>query len=186
MVSVGALMLSRLIRQAERLPLHQAIEDRLFIMAGSDGDLNARDWRMADTDLALATAALRAAEDLLALGVSVAPDAPRRGPKWEWDGHAGHFIGASRCLFRLNTRVGRYRISTVGDWFPARAADADEPEALAMNGATHETQVFEVDEFGERLELGMTAETLYYHNDADATAGHFALCQKYEALQAQP
>ena len=33
-------------------------------------------------------------------------------------GYAGHLSDAAHCLFHLNTRVGDYRISTVGNWHP--------------------------------------------------------------------
>jgi hypothetical protein len=35
--------------------------------------------------------------------------------KWVWMGHSGHFILGSSCRFHLNTYVGRYIVSTVGE-----------------------------------------------------------------------
>lgn len=32
--------------------------------------------------------------------------------------HAGHFIASQWCQFRLNTYVGRYIVSTVGEYLP--------------------------------------------------------------------
>jgi len=34
--------------------------------------------------------------------------------------HAGHFIGARHCNFHLNTYVGKYIVSTIGDYWPER------------------------------------------------------------------
>jgi hypothetical protein len=38
--------------------------------------------------------------------------------KWIWMPHAGHFIGSRDCRFHLNTYVGGYIVSTVGDYWP--------------------------------------------------------------------
>jgi hypothetical protein len=40
--------------------------------------------------------------------------------KWVHMPHAGHFIGSLHCRFHLNTYVGRYIVSTVGDYWPER------------------------------------------------------------------
>lgn len=33
-------------------------------------------------------------------------------------GCPGHFIGVSSCRYRRHTQVGKFRVSTVGDYFP--------------------------------------------------------------------
>ena len=38
--------------------------------------------------------------------------------KWKWHGTAAHFIGSASCLHHVCTRVGKYVISTVGDYRP--------------------------------------------------------------------
>lgn len=38
--------------------------------------------------------------------------------KWIWMPHAGHFILGHKCRFKLNTYVGKYIISTVGEYIP--------------------------------------------------------------------
>lgn len=41
--------------------------------------------------------------------------------RWVWMGHPGHFICSYACRFHLNTYVGGYIVSTVGEWWPERA-----------------------------------------------------------------
>lgn len=48
--------------------------------------------------------------------------------EWVWMPHAVHFIFGDECRFRLNTRVGDYIISTVGEYLP----DAPVREILAQ------------------------------------------------------
>lgn len=38
--------------------------------------------------------------------------------KWIWMPHPGHFICARDCRFHLNTYVGKYIVSTVGEYLP--------------------------------------------------------------------
>lgn len=42
--------------------------------------------------------------------------------KWEWFGHAAHFICGRWCRFHLATKVGDYLISTVGEYWPERGS----------------------------------------------------------------
>jgi len=39
---------------------------------------------------------------------------------WVWMPHAGHFILSSQCQFKLNTYVGKYIVSTVGELWNVR------------------------------------------------------------------
>lgn len=41
--------------------------------------------------------------------------------KWIWMPHAGHLMIGSDCKFHLNTCVGGYIVSTVGEWWPDAA-----------------------------------------------------------------
>ena len=41
---------------------------------------------------------------------------------WVYMPHAGHLIVARECRFHLNTYVGDYIVSTVGEWWPSRAS----------------------------------------------------------------
>ncbi len=38
--------------------------------------------------------------------------------KWIWMGHPAHFICSYDCRFFLATKVGKYIVSTVGEYFP--------------------------------------------------------------------
>lgn len=101
---------------------------------------------------------------------------------WIWDGHAGHFILAYKCGFRLNTRVGNYRISTVGD-LPADGDERGEMQDIGFS-RKFETLVFPVagdgpGEVDEWLEI----DTDTYNACDDARLGHIAMCKKYAEKQ---
>ena len=38
--------------------------------------------------------------------------------KWKWYGKAGHLIVGEDCRFHLTTEIGKYLVSTVGQYFP--------------------------------------------------------------------
>ena len=61
----------------------------------------------------------------------------RKG-NWVWMPHAGHFICANKCEFHLNTYIGKYIVSTVGELWPERGvreihARICDPEWLKNN-----------------------------------------------------
>jgi hypothetical protein len=64
--------------------------------------------------------------------------------KWLFFGHQGHFYG--KCNFFIHTRIGKYRISTVGDYYDSNG----NREILSARkpNAYYETMVFEVSGFG--------------------------------------
>ena len=47
---------------------------------------------------------------------------PIKESDWKWFGHAAHFICGQWCRFHLATVVGKYLISTVGEYWPERQA----------------------------------------------------------------
>ena len=58
--------------------------------------------------------------------------------KWIWMPHPGHFILGDKCRFHLNTYVGKYIVSTVGELWNERGvreilASVDDPKWLAEN-----------------------------------------------------
>lgn len=66
---------------------------------------------------------------------------PISGEEWEWFGRPGHFIAADLCHFHLCTRVGRWLISSVGDYRP-EGPDGDLKTIGAGADAFYETYVF--------------------------------------------
>lgn len=57
---------------------------------------------------------------------------------WKWFGHAGHFICGHWCRFHLTTKVGKYLVSTVGEYWPERGsreihAQVHDPKWFAAN-----------------------------------------------------
>lgn len=103
---------------------------------------------------------------------------------WIWCGYAGHFIGASNCRMHLHTRVGDYRISTVGDYRPPHH-QGEEPEEIGW-GRTYETFVFRVVGFGQHGEGEMAdaseIDSEGYTDGLDAERGHMAMCAKYHLI----
>jgi len=127
--------------------------------------------------------------------------------KWVWMPHAGHFICSDKCQFHLNTRVGKYIISTVGEYLPdsqvreilaecrgikldgkgdAREYDWKKKagwEELGYN-RTYETMVFKSKNSNHKCcpwEIKSGAEIdMDGYKDADsAYKGHLELCNKY-------
>jgi hypothetical protein len=115
-----------------------------------------------------------------------APSVPES--EWVWCGYAGHFIGAISCRFHLSTRVGGYRVSTVGDFHPpSLPGDGEGPKEIGLR-RLYETFVFQVDGHGEHGEGDVTdwsevdAEGC---NDAtEAERIHMAMCRKWAARAA--
>ena len=57
---------------------------------------------------------------------------------WKWFGNAAHFICGSDCRFHLATKVGKYIVSTVGQYWPCRGsreihAEVRDPQWLSEN-----------------------------------------------------
>lgn len=58
--------------------------------------------------------------------------------EWKWFGHAAHFICARWCRFHMATQVGKWLVSTVGEYWPERAvreihAECHDAKWLAEN-----------------------------------------------------
>jgi hypothetical protein len=60
---------------------------------------------------------------------------------WKWFGHAGHLCVSNYCKFHLCTQVGKYLISSVGDYRPH---DNKRETIGAGPDAFYETYVFKV------------------------------------------
>lgn len=106
--------------------------------------------------------------------------------EWRWCGYPGHLIVANRCLFHLTTRVGDFRVSTVGDYRPD-GPDGERRTIGAGPDAFFETFVFRAadldnDECGNRVgEVTEWVEiaTARYATYAAAERGHMEMCRRY-------
>lgn len=101
--------------------------------------------------------------------------------KWVWMPHAGHFISGYRCCFKLNTKVGKYIISTVGelpdgDGFMDIGADR-KYETMVFPAKKSKTKCcpWEARSWGGIDFKG-------YNEAEDAYKGHLAMCRKYSKL----
>lgn len=108
----------------------------------------------------------------------------RPSGEWLWCGYGGHFIGWRNCRFHLHTRVGDYRISTVGDYRPD---GGDEPTPLGWGpDSLYETMVFRVEGHGTHGEGDFTSawemETERYATAEEACIGHTEMCWRYDAI----
>lgn len=110
--------------------------------------------------------------------------------EWIWCGYAGHFICSEACHMHLHTRVGDYRISTVGDYHPPDFADPRCAPTKKMKdigyGRKFETFVFRVSGEGLHGE-GKVSEWSEidaegYNEMVDAERGHMAMCRKYAGI----
>ncbi len=127
--------------------------------------------------------------------------------KWVWMPHPGHFICGNDCRFHLNTYVGKYIVSTVGDLWPdskireikARvkgikiegigdAWDADYMQKIGYDtigvGRTFETMVFRAVKSNRRccpwkISSGDNLDFVGYNDPGSASAGHLRLCKKW-------
>jgi hypothetical protein len=101
--------------------------------------------------------------------------------KWIWKGLAGHFCLASKCMFRLHTVVGKYKISTVG------ACYLENSNEMYEIGVDHhyETMVFEGDSYSEidREIIRKKKKDDPYELDKRAEEMHMRMCLKYAEIQ---
>ena len=124
---------------------------------------------------------------------------------WIWMPHAGHFCCADRCEFKLNTYVGKYIVSTVGEYRP----DSDVikicyPELSHLKGEVlkykyineyscediganrkFETMVFKAIKSGYKCcpykIVGIELDFKGYDLAKEACQGHLKLCKKWSA-----
>jgi hypothetical protein len=113
--------------------------------------------------------------------------------KWKWFGHAGHLCVGHYCRFHLCTKVGRYLVSTVGDYFPPCQREIDEKRQTIGAGekSFFETYIFKVrpgkkctdPQCGCGLPNICLTEVEGYRTATagQATATHMKMCRKYSA-----
>ena len=106
---------------------------------------------------------------------------------YKWFGMPGHFISAINCRFRLCTVVGKWVVSTVGDYWPASSSEREEIGV----GRLYETMVFSAgdpcDADGCHCEQpdidGQGLDMDGYRTGKEAQAGHMAMCRKWAEKQ---
>lgn len=86
--------------------------------------------------------------------------------KWIWMPHAGHFIGGNKCRFHLNTYVGGFIVSTVGElWCDSVVrrilAERRAPKLLELNGDAFDAAYEEEIGF-EEIGIHRTYETMVF------------------------
>lgn len=127
--------------------------------------------------------------------------------EWVWMPHAGHFILGDQCQFRLNTRIGKFIISTVGEYLPdshvrevyAKSrgielegiGDARESDYLKKigyeeigSGRKYETMVFKAKKSERKccpweMESASELDSKAYNEPNAAYEGHLRMCEKY-------
>lgn len=115
--------------------------------------------------------------------------------QWEWYGLAGHFICGTWCRFHMTTKVGRYLISTVGQYVHPRHAGGAEmrerewlmkhPDGEELGpGRFYETMVFEISGTclcgcGQPKIDSLELDTAGYKLPGPARAGHMKMCHRW-------
>lgn len=98
--------------------------------------------------------------------------------EWQWIGTPGHFVGAASCCFHLHTRVGDYRVSTVGCYHGADDPDMERPPKVIGGGCLFETMVFGLGPDGEPTEW-LEIDLDRYNDGESAEQGHVRMCEKW-------
>jgi hypothetical protein len=101
----------------------------------------------------------------------------------EWLGHAGHFISASDCRFRMTTRVGVCLVSTVGELVDSKTGEVREVGCDRL----YETMVFLCDYSSCPCECGVPNHNghelicIPYNKAADARRGHVEMIERVQS-----
>lgn len=104
--------------------------------------------------------------------------------KWKWFGHAGHLCVGHACRFHLCTKVGKYLVSTVGEYYGH--PEAEKPQEIGY-GRLFETMVFRAGKPCALAECGCGLPEISgseidfgaYNKAGDAARGHMKMCRKY-------
>ena len=130
--------------------------------------------------------------------------------EWIWMPHAGHFICGQDCRFRLNTCVGDYIVSTVGEYMPDESVretmatsrgitlegkgDARRADWIVKTGyedlgcdRKYETMVFLAEDgktkcCPRRMVSSEDIDLEGYNDPGDAMEGHLRLCEKWSSI----
>ncbi len=107
--------------------------------------------------------------------------------KWEWFGFAGHLCIGHMCRFHLCTQVGKYLVSTVGDYHCSLDQENGKAREIGCD-RLYETMVFkagkpcDIKECGCRqpeLETASGLDMEGYNTGGEAQRGHMKMCAKW-------
>lgn len=103
---------------------------------------------------------------------------------WIWMPHSGHFICGERCLFRLNTYVGKFIVSTIGELMLMYNSTDNKYYENIGNGRKFETMVFKARKSEHKCcpyEIIVEKEVDFegYNDAGQAYDGHLKLCKKW-------
>lgn len=104
---------------------------------------------------------------------------------WKWFGYPGHFVGARECVFHLTTQVGRFLVSTIGDYRPLTNGQRAKKMEEVGFGRNFETEVYlagqpcRADNCGCGLPQieGPLLEIAGYKTAGEATKRHMEICR---------
>jgi hypothetical protein len=118
--------------------------------------------------------------------------------KWIWMPHPAHFIGGKYCQFKLATYVGKYIVSTVGEWekdeidrkFDRPETEEGKSRFKLINGyGAYETMVFEAKKRKENdknyqccfyeIIVEKMVDEKRYKTATEAYRSHLKLCNKW-------
>lgn len=93
---------------------------------------------------------------------------------WKWFGRPGHYICSARCIFHMHTHVGRYCVSTVGEFHEHHR---DPGPVEIGDGRLYETMVFALD--ANDSHNGSEIDFRPYNDWEAADTGHLEMCEKW-------
>lgn len=111
--------------------------------------------------------------------------------EWKWFGMAGHFICSDDCLHHLCTQIGKYIISTVGNYRPHYKWIVEKLPEMKEIGYERkfETYVFRTIKGFCSCGCGIpnidTSEidSLFANEIKEADEKHMILCRKYSKIE---
>lgn len=101
---------------------------------------------------------------------------------WIWMPHAAHLCVGHDCSFHLATYVGKYIVSTVGEWRYNQQNPQDFKE-IGYN-RKYETMVFKAEPSKHKccpyhIVVAEEVDFAGYNTADDAYAGHLEMCEKW-------
>lgn len=128
------------------------------------------------------------------------PEVP--ATEWVYYGSSGHFICGRWCRFHLATKIGKWFISTVGEFVHPKdsgGSEATEARYLTDNplgadigyGRKFETLVFQYEGecdcgCGLPHTIGFELDSSCYNDRKSANEGHLAMCKKWASITEIP